>query len=184
MFLAAHVLARGVVSEHEGVAVGEVDLLQQCDRCAGPHGRPTSVVAGQAGPCVSISHAGGYVIAAVADRPVGVDLEPVSQDRLDVAAVALSPAERAQLDTVALAERPATLIRWWVRKEAVLKATGEGLRAELRALRVTPPWDAPAVAGPSPIARLRDLGLHPELAAAVALLGADPFDVELSRWRW
>jgi phosphopantetheinyl transferase len=71
-----------------------------------------------------------------------------------------------------------------VRKEAVLKATGDGLRMDPRALRLTPPWEPPAVVGPSPAAQLRDLSLLPELAATVALLGADRPDVEVSRWRW
>jgi 4'-phosphopantetheinyl transferase len=184
MFLAAHVLARWTVSEHREVAVADVDLVQRCDRCAGPHGRPTSVVAGRAGPFISLSHAGGFVAAVAADRSVGVDLEPLAQDRLDITTVALSPDEQLQLATVAEAARGTALLRWWVRKEALLKATGEGLRMDPRHIQVTPPWEPPAIVGSSPAAWLRDLSLHPQLAATVAVLGADPPDVEISRWRW
>ena len=105
MFLAAHVLARWTVSEHAGLRWARSTSCSGATAAPGRMDDPTSVVAGQAGPWISFSHAGGFVIAVAADRPVGVDLEPVTQDRLDIAAVALSSDEQVQLDSVAKSAR-------------------------------------------------------------------------------
>jgi len=68
----------------------------------------------------SIAHAADRVLLAVADRiPVGVDVEPA--DALVAEAAAL--VRHASEHDVEGAE----LVRLWVRKEAVLKATGHGL---------------------------------------------------------
>lgn len=87
--------------------VGAVDVVRLCPRCASPaHGRPR--VVGPDPPHVSLAYAD--VLAVVAwswDGPVGVDVEregpPVGDfgDRLG-----------------------------WTRAEALLKATGEGLRRD------------------------------------------------------
>jgi phosphopantetheinyl transferase len=46
----------------------------------------------------------------------------------------LSPAELEALEQVPRARRPDLLLDCWVRKEALLKATGEGLARDLREL--------------------------------------------------
>jgi 4'-phosphopantetheinyl transferase len=184
MFISAHALARWVVSERLGVPVADIDLAQRCERCGGAHGRPEVSVAGTPGPWVSLAHAGGWVVAATAEHPVGVDLEPLASPTQDIASVALCSDEQAELDAAPSAERPQNLVRWWVRKEAVLKARGMGLASDPRTIRVTPPWMAPAVLGASPTVILHDLEVHRELAATVAVLGDEPLDVDVSRWRW
>lgn len=83
---------------------------------------------------ISISHAGGLAVAAICEHgPIGVDVEHIEMRRplLPIARRFYSPEECAQLEACAADERTALFHQWWTRKEAVLKATGEGLRGGL-----------------------------------------------------
>jgi 4'-phosphopantetheinyl transferase len=119
---------------------------------------------------VSFSHAGTIVVAAVSGAlPVGVDLEPLDGPRDGVAEVALSATEQAELATRPPGEHGQLLTRWWVRKEAVLKARGRGLEEDPARVEVTPPWEAPVVVVHPEIQLVDlDLGNH---VGAVATIG-------------
>ena len=78
-------------------------------------------------------------VAVTPVAPLGVDVEfekPLTDWRA-VAARFFSPAERAQLAALAEADREHGFYRCWTSKEAVIKATGEGLSAELTAFDVS-----------------------------------------------
>ncbi|MER7206176.1 4'-phosphopantetheinyl transferase superfamily protein [Streptosporangium sp. NPDC000239] len=131
-FVAAHLLVRRCAARVTGVPEEELTLLQHCDRCGPGHGRPSLAEFPELG--VSLSHTGGYVCAAAGPGRIGVDAERVPGGPFEesLAAQALSPAERA------LVADNESLIRLWVRKEALIKR-GElaldGLRsADLSAL--------------------------------------------------
>lgn len=140
-------------------------------------------------PWTSISHAGDRVIVALReDGPVGVDLEPwVDADLPDFATVALTRAESEELARIPAADHAAACATWWVRKEAVLKAEGVGLRVDPCRIRVTRPdrpaalveWDAPFTpTGPVAVA---DVPLPGPWAAAVAAPGAGRLRLGLER---
>lgn len=78
----------------------------------------------------NLSHAGADVLLAFARvEPVGVDLERVDR-RVEVEAIAerhFAPAEAAALARLAPGRRREAFLDLWTRKEAVLKALGEGL---------------------------------------------------------
>lgn len=80
----------------------------------------------------NLSHAHGRALIAIAQgREVGVDLERI---RPDVEVEKLSnryfaPVEQTAIMQSAQEERPARFFRYWVAKEAVLKAQGVGLRS-------------------------------------------------------
>lgn len=81
------------------------------------------------GPELSISHAGEYVLIALADRAVGIDVEPIDHRR-DVDAIcaeALGEDCAFVLAQLPRERRPARFTSWWVRVEALCKATGAGL---------------------------------------------------------
>jgi 4'-phosphopantetheinyl transferase len=79
-----------------------------------------------------MSHAHGRALIAVSKgREVGVDLERI---RSNIKVVKLSeryfaPSEQATIMQLAQEQRAARFFRYWVAKEAVLKAQGIGLRA-------------------------------------------------------
>lgn len=124
----------------------------------------------------SLSHHGDRGVLAVARRrPVGVDVEimppPPASARL--AARVFAACERAEWLGLPVSERPAAFLRGWTRKEAYLKATGEGLARQPETVRVTLSPGAArlrAVEGrPGEAARwrLRDLAPWPDAVAAL-----------------
>jgi 4'-phosphopantetheinyl transferase len=59
----------------------------------------------------------------------------------------LTEDERRQLAGVAEDRRPEAALRLWVRKEALVKATGSGLMADLRRFTVGSPLGVPMLSG-------------------------------------
>ncbi|MDZ5661276.1 4'-phosphopantetheinyl transferase superfamily protein [Nocardioides sp. zg-1308] len=107
-------------ADHLGVPARAVTSGRLCPRCgSSAHGRPW-LRAGGAALHVSLSRSGPHLVTAVADGPVGVDVESVAAvARGWDAALVLSAGETAD-DDLARA-------RAWSRKEAVLKRRGTGL---------------------------------------------------------
>lgn len=159
---AAGELLRAEVARLVGGDPRGVVLAHSCPRCgAADHGRPLVVRPALQHPLhVSVGRAHGLTVVAVSDAgPVGVDVEPAAAAAFDgFDEVALHPDERAD----SAQERT----RLWVRKEAVLKATGEGLRTDPRALRVD--IDQVALADGTTV-HLRDIAAE-RYAIAVAVL--------------
>ncbi len=127
-------------------------LVRRCRTCGGTdHGKPEVAAALAAGWHVSVAHTATRLAVAVADAPCGVDVEDVAAvGRAPVAAVLLAPDEAPRSQDRPDAE---ALARVWVRKEALLKATGHGLAVEPSRITLGPPGEAPALLrwdGPGP----------------------------------
>nr|BFE77416.1 hypothetical protein GCM10020093_000170 [Planobispora longispora]BFE89098.1 hypothetical protein GCM10020093_116990 [Planobispora longispora] len=125
-FVAAHVLVRRCAARLTGVPEDRLTLLQICEYHGPGHGRPYLAEIPRLG--VSLSHCHGYVCAAAGPGRVGVDAERVPPGPLneDLAAQILSGVEQP------LVRDNDTLIRLWVRKEALVKRgelTLDALRA-------------------------------------------------------
>jgi 4'-phosphopantetheinyl transferase len=94
----------------------------------------------------SLSHSGGLAVCAVVeDAEVGVDIE-VEREVADFENLArrfFHPAETEKLLSLPVAARQAAFFRCWTRKEAYIKATGEGLSAGLDTFEVTLAPDEP-----------------------------------------
>jgi 4'-phosphopantetheinyl transferase len=125
----------------------------------------------------NVSHSGGFGLLAFARRrALGVDVEQRRAiDDLDgLARHAFSPAEHAAWRALPADDRPAAFFRCWSRKEAFIKATGEGV-AQLEAFDVElRPGRPPALLRtPDPPGRwqLRDLPALPDHASALVVEG-------------
>ena len=166
-------LLRRVVGEFCMVDVSDVTVDRMCPGCASSlHGRPVVTVGGRPGPHVSISRAGDLICVAVTSTgPVGVDVERTGAAAFgDFATVGLHRLERSA--------GPHEQTVTWVRKESLVKATGAGLRVDLRQVRLTEPavppallaWDAPHP--PSAPVRMRDVVGPDGYVLAVSVLTA------------
>lgn len=124
-----------------GLATGEDPSAVEVDRacqCGEHHGRPRLASRPDAVP-VSLSHAGDVVVAAVTRGVrVGVDVEPLQhrEGGRVVPMRVLAPAEQAQLRSSAESGLEETddwgrFLRYWTCKEAIVKATGDGITVPL-----------------------------------------------------
>ncbi|AXK33551.1 4-phosphopantetheinyl transferase [Streptomyces armeniacus] len=154
LYLTAHVLARLVLGAQLRLPPAELAFDAECARCGGPHGKPRLAEragrAGRAGPEstagweFSLSHTPHRVAVAMARRtPLGVDVERVRDRAAATVARTLSEREYATLNARPAHCRAGDFARYWARKEAALKATGDGLAVRPDLLTVSGP-DAPA----------------------------------------
>ncbi len=126
----------------------------------------------------NVSHAGGLVLIAVTRGcEVGVDIENVRELK-DIDLIArrfFSVRENAALQQLPATHRPEAFFRCWTRKEAFIKASGEGLSRPLDSFDV-------ALDGPAALLRvdgddasrwtLHDVYPAPGYTGAVAVLGS------------
>lgn len=131
----------------------------------------------------NISHSGGVALLAFTrGREIGVDVEKVRSD-FELEAIArrfFSAHEQKQLAAVPAEEKPAAFFRCWTRKEAYIKATGDGLSLPLSQFdvsMVTEEQNALLATRPdaSEVSRwlLRDIPGGPGYVAAVCVRGQD-----------
>ncbi|MFN3432071.1 MAG: 4'-phosphopantetheinyl transferase family protein, partial [Candidatus Sericytochromatia bacterium] len=125
----------------------------------------------------NVSHSGEVALIAVArSREVGVDLEAVRpmRDLAGLWRMVASPVEAIRLESVPESEHMGAFYRVWTRKEAWLKATGDGLSRPLQDLEVT------FLAGEAP-ALVHVAGM-PDAAArwAIVALPVDGFEAALA----
>jgi len=168
------VLLRAAAARQLDVRRAEIAVDRTCRRCGSYHGRP--LLPGT-GLHASVSHSGDVVAVALTScGPVGVDVEAVRTIDFDaIAGSVCTPAERVQV------RAEADFFTIWTRKEAVLKATGEGLSRPMSDVHVAPPSSAPVLLGlgsdQPPACRLADLSVGDGYRACVAVLTADPVTV-------
>ncbi len=92
------------------------------------------------GVCFNLSHAGDFsLFAVVREREVGVDIEAMAADVdcASVARLAFSPEECEALAGLPPVARREAFFEIWVRKEAYVKARGEGLAYPTRSFSVS-----------------------------------------------
>jgi 4'-phosphopantetheinyl transferase len=142
----------------------------------GPNGKPG--LSGLPGPHFNVSHSDGLAVYAfAANCELGVDLEHVRpfDDINTIARRFFCTEEAAQLSSLPATEQTDAFFRCWTRKEAYIKADGEGLSLPLDSFQVTLRPGDPAkfvhIGGDHAAAgswTLHDLSLIPGYAGALA----------------
>ncbi|MFC9692275.1 4'-phosphopantetheinyl transferase family protein [Kribbella sp. NPDC056951] len=185
-FLLGVTMVRRLLGARMSLPPANVVLDRTCRDCGKPHGKVRAE-----GVELSVTHSGEWVGLAIGTAPVGLDVERIdaAQDVDGVARMSLAPDELAELARAH--DKPRAFATYWTRKEALLKATGEGI-AGLQSVVVSGPdrvaavvrWDdrvGPAqlvdvaVGGPTEV----DAG-H---LAALAVLSAEPPVVRVDQFR-
>jgi 4'-phosphopantetheinyl transferase len=164
-FVIGRLLARALVARFADLAPAAVELDVE------EAGRP--VVLGAGIPTfVSIAHSGRYVVVAVADRPVGVDVERLPSLPLHprLAARLCSPTELERLEPLGGADRERGILAVWARKEAYGKALGVGLDFPWRSVTAGPAGSR--LSGVAGTWQVVDLDVDPGYVAAVVAEGA------------
>jgi 4'-phosphopantetheinyl transferase len=104
------------------------------------HGKPSVFVPANADIQFNLSHTAGAVLIGICrNREIGVDIEKVRNDfeLMDIAARFFTLNERETLLCLPEPERPQAFFHCWTRKEAVLKARGDGLSFPLDHVEVS-----------------------------------------------
>jgi len=157
-FTVAHAMLRAVLAERLGVPPQVLQFR------TGAHGKPALV-----GDEVefNLSHSGERALVAVSDDgPVGVDIEQFRELR-DLPALARRVLSDPEHDSYLRSVDPTTyFLDAWTRKEAAVKACGEGIISDLRAVDVS---------------KAKRLRVADGYLAAVALEGAAP-RTTVQRW--
>jgi 4'-phosphopantetheinyl transferase len=139
----------------------------------------------------NLAHSRGVILVAVTRASaVGIDVEwihPVT-DAENIAARFFSPGEASGLEALPKNQREQAFFNLWTRKEAWLKATGDGLSETLGQIEVS--------FLPGEPARVLAISGNPEIAASwtlaefipatnfVAAIAAQAKDLKFSCWQW
>jgi 4'-phosphopantetheinyl transferase len=191
-FLCGRLLLRTFLGHHLGIAAREVRFVN------GEFGKPEVDIERAADAGIlrfNLAHSGEWLLFALArDRELGVDVEQhrTMSDAIQIARRFFAPPEVAALEALDSALHHDTFFRVWSRKEAIVKATGQGISAgldrfavspdasdhvTLRGLDGDPAWDRWTIRG---------LDMPPNYTAAVAYdrRGDNGEAVTVTRYEW
>ena len=134
--LCADMLARRMLSDAAGVAPADIAFSY------GEKGKPSASVALH----FNVSHAGDFVLCAVANAQIGVDIEQIKPFRAGMVARYFTETEAAYVwggspipdGNVTDPDACARFYRVWTAKEAYVKMTGTGISTDLTAVCYDP----------------------------------------------
>jgi 4'-phosphopantetheinyl transferase len=182
-FVLGSAVVRSLVAHLDGTVPEQVILDRTCARCGKQHGPVTTP--GRAWRC-SVTHSGPFAVAAVvaasSASALGVDLETrCPPEWVDLLPRVLAPDEVPPEDE-------AGFLTLWVRKEAVVKATGEGMSRPMTSFSISDATGHLRLSGATPPLQLVDLDADPlratasaaTIAAALAV-GAEHLQVQWQR---
>ncbi len=184
-FIAARGLVREILALYLDTAARRLSFGY------GVHGKPFLAEPERSGLRFNVSHSLDVVLVAIAyEREVGVDIEH-THSGLEVEAIAetvLSVPEKRALNRFDGEAKRRAFLRLWTRKEAYIKADGQGVALPLQQLDVSVPTRRIAIMDEltgrwRTCARwtIRTLADGPDYAASLVVEGRN---WQLARWRW
>lgn len=186
-FLTGRALAKIAIAGRLDLPATEIEFDASCTGCGNQHGPPrlagTDLV-------FSIAHSGDRIgLALCRGGAIGLDVEATSRQLSDgTLSYTLNETELAAIAGWTASERADAFFVYWARKEALMKATGQGLRLPLRRITLTEPGSPPRLlagtdATPAPErTRLADLHAGQGYVAALAALGTTELTVCEQWW--
>lgn len=184
-FITARGILRDILSRYVDVSAERLVF------CYTLHGKPEL-----AGVCAesqlrfNVSHSDQMAIYAISRRRVGVDIERIRviPDAESIASRFFSATERAALQTIPETERMIGFLTCWTRKEAYIKARGEGLSMGLDSfdvsiLRTQPAKILSSRSYPSDENCWHLEELHPD-DRYIASLAVEGQDSRFMLWEW
>ena len=177
---------RLILSRYVGVAPEELRFAYS------PFGKPSLTAPPSSGDLeFNLAHSEGVALLAVGrGRGIGVDLERIRAERSaeGIAETFFSREEIRSLDALPPDRRRQAFFACWTRKEAYLKARGDGLSVPLASFSVSVGPEEPAILRSSDLGEpetsrwfLADVDTAPGYAAAIAVEGGGWL---LRRWRF
>jgi 4'-phosphopantetheinyl transferase len=170
-FQIGHGALRAILGGYLGRDPAGLEFVQ------GPRGKPHMA---NPGLCFNLSHSGKLALIGIAGVEIGVDVEKVRhlESLTEIARRHFSETEFAALDALSGSQRELAFYRCWTRKEAYIKALGEGLSMPLDTFDVavgeTPAFLACRDGREDPRDwSLVDVSPGPEFVGAAALRGRD-----------
>lgn len=185
-FIAGRGLLRELLARYLQLESGRIEFAY------GAAGKPMLATnASQTAVQFNLAHSEDLVLIAITrECPVGIDVEKVRplKEAEELVARFFSPHEHAVFQKLTDAEKPAAFLNLWTRKEAWLKATGEGIARSLHLVEVTFEPGAPArlLKVPDHLAQslpwtVHDLNPARGFTAALAVAAERPI-VQCRRW--
>ena len=185
-FIAGRGLLRAALGQYLNTQPGRVEFVY------GPNGKPSlSQTAAGTGIRFNLAHSEDLaVLAVMRDRDVGIDVErvrPIPEVEQLVARF-FSVRENAAFQALPEEQRAVAFFNLWTRKEAWLKATGEGIARSLRRVEVSFLPGEPArlihiEGSEEEAARWRLFAFKPA-EDFVAALACQSCETEVNCWRW
>lgn len=93
-----------------------------------PEGKP--FIVGHPDIHFNLSHSGDVAVCAIADQPVGIDIETTRKISDSLIDYTMNEKEREII--AASNDKVMAFLTFWTKKEALLKLTGEGIRNDLK----------------------------------------------------
>ena len=152
-----------------------------------PHGKPILAATARI-PSLrfNVSHSHQFALFAFClEYEVGIDIEKIKPEVAfeGIESHYFSPSERAELEALSRDLRPEGFFLCWARKEAYVKARGEGLKVPLESFSVSLTPGNPAVLQSSDKQRWSLYSLDPT-AGFVGALAAEGRGHRLQFWDW
>jgi 4'-phosphopantetheinyl transferase len=137
--VAGELLARYSVGQYLGKTNQEINLV------FGEKGKPH--IGNLPDVHFNISHSGHYVVCAVAETEIGIDVERIRNVNLSIAERFFSPSEIDDLMACEENKRMHYFITLWTIKESYLKAIGRGLTQHLNSFTIIKSRDSYLLTG-------------------------------------